>query len=663
MKKIYLIAALGCSASALYAQTKIDTAAKLPEVIVSYQAGKKTPVTYQELKGKELAAKSTGQEPSFLLTSETPSVTVYSDAGSTQGYSYYRMRGIDQTRINTTLDGMPLNEPEDQGAYFSNYPDVLNSVSKIQVQRGAGTTQNGSASYAGSIQLFSPDLTDPERTTVGLSYGSFNSLRVFGAYNSGIKNHKALYVRASELYSDGYKYHSSNHSQSVFISGGLFYDKTTWKLNIMAGHQQNHLAWIGVADSLINEDRRTNANTSAEKDRYTQALIQAQNRWQISNRSVLNSSIYYNFLDGSYDFDADNYIGMPSTGTLYNYAVHSSFTGFFTNYTYTVKHLIWTTGINGDIYSRRHTGSESTEGRLYENTGYKNELSAYTKAEYSIHKLTLFADAQYRYATFNYKGSVSLDRISWHFFNPKAGVSYMIAPSAVVYYSIGRTGREPTRNDMFGGNDDLPADSTGKAVLGNTDPEYVTDHELGLRYHSGRVVLNANLYYMNFKNEIVLNGQLGPNGLALTNNVDRSFRTGAELSLSYKISKHFSMSNNSSFNYCRIKEQTETFTPVLTPPLIINHEFVYAGGQWLFGLGGRYQGKSFIDFANTAAANSYVLLNARAQYNTGRYQFAVFLNNIANAKYFNNGYVDYDGTKKYFVQAPVNYSLSVKYSF
>ena len=142
---------------------QVDSLKHLGEVVINYQADKRTPVTFQNIYSKELKEKSTGQEPSFLL-SKTPSVTNYSDAGNSQGYSYFRIRGIDQTRINMTLDGVPLNEPEDQGAYFSNYPDIFNSINKIQIQRGVGTTKNGVASYGGSVQLFSPNLRDSTKT-------------------------------------------------------------------------------------------------------------------------------------------------------------------------------------------------------------------------------------------------------------------------------------------------------------------------------------------------------------------------------------------------------------------------------------------------------------------------------------------------------------------
>lgn len=640
---------------------RIDSINHLPEVIIAYEAEKLTPITFQNISGKDLKIKSTGQEPSFIL-SETPSITVYSDAGNTQGYSYFRMRGIDQTRINMSLDGVPLNEPEDQGAYFSNYPDILNSVSKIQIQRGVGTSKNGVASYGGSVQLFSPNLYDSTKTTVGIGYGSFNSLRAFGEFKSGIKNKKALYVRASQIYSDGFKYNASNNSQSVFISSGLFYNKAIWKINLLAGHQQNQLAWLGVSDSLINNDRRTNANIN-EKDKFTQCLAQLHNHWKINNFSSLQSSVYYTFLKGNYDFNLNTFLGLPPTSELYNYAFQSNLIGVFSNYTISKNRFNWTTGIHGNIYDRQHIGSEKTLGQLYHNTGYKDEVSVFTKTDYKVANFTFFADIQYRYSTFDYDGTVEFKKMNWHFLNPKAGLSYALHNNSTLYYSLGRTGREPTRNDLFGGNDDLLADSLGNALVSIKTPEYVLNQELGFRHQSRKLNFNLNFYCMDFKNEIVLDGKFGPNGLALTNKVEQSFRTGIEISTTYKINDNFSLINNSSFNYSRIKEQQEVFSPILTPPIIINQELAYTFNRLLISLSGRYQDKSFIDFANTSVLNNYFLINSRIQYDTKGFQFCIFLNNITNTKYFNNGYVDVDGSKKYFVQAPTNIYSSMKYSF
>lgn len=638
---------------------RIEKTKELKEITVTYQADRLTPITFQNINSKEIKSKSIGQEPSFLL-SETPSTTVYSDDGNTQGYSYFRMRGIDQTRINITLDGVPLNEPEDQGAYFSNYPDIFNSVGKVQIQRGVGTSKNGVASLGGSIQLSAPNLIDSTKTTLGLGYGSFNSLRVFGEFNSGLKNRKALYVRTSQIYSDGYKYNSSNNSQSIFLSGGLYLNKSIWKINLLAGQQRNELAWLGVKDSLISIDRRTNANSN-EKDRFIQCLTQLQNIWRPNTSSTIQSSVYYTYLKGNYDFNLNGFLGLPSTYELYNYAFQSNLIGFYCNYTFTKNLLNWTIGVHGNTYNRQHIGSEKTIGQLYKNTGYKNEVSVFTKADYTFNRLTLFADIQYRYSSFDYQGSVSFNKIQWNFLNPKAGASIDLKMNSVLYYSIGSIGREPTRNDMFGGNDDLLADGSGNAILSIKTPEYVLNHELGFRHNSKRISLNLNLYYMDFKNEIVLDGKFGPNGLALTNKVDQSYRTGIEFSSTFKVNSHFVLTNNFSFNYSRIKEQSEVFIPILTPPIIINQEASYSFKDFTISLLGRYQDKSFIDFANTSIVRSYFLLNSRVEYRIKSFLFDVFVNNITNSKYFNNGYVDVDGSKKYFVQAPTNFYLSIKY--
>jgi iron complex outermembrane receptor protein len=639
-----------------------DSVPLLKEVQVGYQAKKTTPVTFQNVTGPAFKAKLTGQEPSFLLA-ETPGITAYSDAGNTQGYSYYRIRGIDQTRINTTLDGMPLNEPEDQGAYFSNYPDILNSVSKIQIQRGSGTTKNGVASYGGSIELFTPSLYDTAYAALGINYGSFNSLRLFGVYNSGIKNHKAFYARASQVQSNGYKYHAGNNSQSVFVSTGMFYNKTSWKLNVLAGHQKNELAWLGVADTLIAKDRKTNANTPGEKDAFTQALVQLQNKWTPSNNTSIHSSIYYTHLNGNYNFDFNNFLDQPITAEMYNYAFKSHLTGFFSNAIVTKNNFSVTAGLHGQLYHRRHNGSEKALGHLYTNTGYKNEVSYFAKASYNLQPLTLFADVQYRSTSFRYTGGTPLNKRSWQFLNPKTGVALQLNNNSVLYYGLGYTGREPTRNDMFGGNDDLLADSTGQPVIAITDAEYVLNHEMGWRFQNNRIQASINVYYMNFKNEIVLNGKFGPNGLALTNNVQKSFRSGLEIAATYTLTKFFALQNNTSFNYSRIKEQGQIFSPILTPPVIINQDVIYQKKGVTALLQARYQKGAFINFANTAVVKSYVILNARLQYQVNKITMVLFLQNITNTKYFNNGYTDFNGTNKYFVQAPVNYTALLQYNF
>ncbi|WP_167855543.1 TonB-dependent receptor [Hymenobacter fodinae] len=647
------------SAEAQISQTTSDTTRTLPDVLVTYQADKLTPVTFQNLSGSLLKARSVGQEPSFLLTQLSPGVTAYSDAGSTQGYAYFRLRGIDQTRINTTLDGVPLNEPEDQGAYFSNYPDLFNSLSRIQIQRGVGTTQNGTASYGGSIQLFSSSLLDSARATLGGGYGSFGSYRVFGEYASGLRGRTAVYARASHLHSDGYKERSANTSQSAYVSGGLFYDRSSWKLSVLAGQQRNQLAWLPVPDSVLRRNRRANAN-GRENDHFQQALVQLQNQWQPTTTTDVNTSVYANGLRGGYDFDLNTFLGLPATQELYRYDFRSEGAGAFSTVTRRTQRLTWTSGLHLSTYRRRHLGSERTAGELYRNTGYKREGSAFSKLEYRLGQFTTFADLQGRLVTFRYAGSVDMAPLTWRFLNPKAGLSFAATENTTLYYSLGRTGREPTRNDIFGGNDDLLADTDGRALVSNTRAEYVTDHELGVRHRRAGLQLELNAYYMNFQNEIVLNGSLGPNGLALTDNVARSYRAGLEAVANWQATHQLSFLTNAALNRSRIREQSESFQPILTPAVLFNQEVVYQQGPWLVAVAGRYQSRSYLNFANSVAINGYALLNARVQYAWRGWELTVFGNNLTDARYFNNGTVEEDGTRKYFVQAPANYYMALK---
>lgn len=635
-----------------------DTTISLKEIPIIYNISN-TPTAYQELNINFLNQNNVGQEPSFIL-SKTPSITNYSDAGSNQGYSYFRIRGIDQTRINVTLDGMPLNEPEDQGCYFSNYTDLLNSISKIQIEKGVGTAKNGTSSYGGSIQLYSPILTDKENFNFGVSYGSFNTLRGYGEYNSGIKNNKAMYVRYSSLHSDGYKYKSSNNSNSLFLSNVFYNKKYIFKTNVIAGRQRNELAWLGVSDSLIQIDRKTNANNN-EYDKFYQYLIQTQLINLINNRSSIKSSLYHIGLKGDYDFNYNNYIGIPNK-EIYNYAFVSNLIGFFSTYNYDLKNLNVSTGINSNIYNRKHTGSEKQLGELYTNTGYKNDYSLFTKIKYSLNKTNLFSDIQYRYASFSYKGSTKLDKLDWAFINTKIGISHSILKNTVLYYSIGNTNREPTRNDIFGGNDDLLQDSLGNAIIFNSIPESVVENDLGIRYFSKNLQINLNAYNMRFKNEIALDGKFGPNGLALTNKVKKSIRCGVELHISYLLNKNIELTNNSSYNYSEILEQGEKFIPILSPKFIINQEISYRLNRFKLILSARYQDKSFINYSNTSSIPGYFLLNSTLSYTLKQISVGFYVNNLTNAKYFNNGYEDFDKVNKYFVQEPINFNICFKYT-
>lgn len=633
---------------------------KLQECVISvYRANKNTPVTFKDIDVKELNLKSVGQEPSFILN-QTPSINSYSDAGNDVGYSYLRLRGIDQTRINMTLDGIPLNEPEDQGVYFNNYPDFINSVSSIQIQRGIGTSSNGVASYGGNINFQSPELFKDTSLEIGVNYGSFNTSRIYYEFNSGNRKDFSSYARISNVHTDGYKEHSGNDSRSFLFSTGYKKNKHIFKLLGFAGVQKNEMAWLGVPMDSLKINPRYNANTKDETDAFFQSLISLQHIYFISNKSKINTTVYYNFLKGNYDFDLDNFLGVNIGGVMLNYAMVHNFMGAFTNYSYINNNFSFYVGIHGNMFNRKHIGSIN-DIKTYVNTGYKDEVSGFVKATYKYNDITFFTDVSYRHSQFNYKGDVAFNGLTWDFITPHIGIKYDVCDKVSFYYSIGSTKREPTRSDIFMGEDNLLSDSLGNAIYSNIKPEEVIDHEIGVRYVGKQGHIFFNFYRMEFKNEIVLNGETGPNSIALHSNVAESKRSGIELDIAYDITKHFNISNNSSYSFNRIKENDIQFKPILSPSLIINQDISYNFKNLSVCLNGRYQSKSYLDFSNSIELPDFYTLNAIVSYKIKSFILSVRGNNLTNQKCFSNGTIGYNGDALYFLQAPVNFNISIKW--
>ena len=673
-----LICLLFISINILFGQNSTDSIVQLNEVNATFQATKLSPVNYQNISSIEINKKSTGQEPAILL-SITPSITYSTDGGHFQGYSYFRIRGIDQTRVNITLDGVPLNDPADQAFYFANFTDILNSIDKIQIQRGVGITKNGNASYAGSIELFSRALNKPQKIEFGLGYGSYNTFRSYVSYNSGINNKKALYLRLSKIESDGFKQHSANNSQSIFLSGGLFLNKSIWKFNILGGKQKNELAWMAVPEIDIQCDRTINSNSEYERDDFSQFITHIQNTYSINNNNTIKSSIYYTLADGWWIFDLNNYYNILSDGiNLTKNDINSNLIGFFSNYELIKNNIKFNTGFHGNIYNNQFTEIDANSSLIYYTANrLKNEISTFNKIELKINKLLFSSDVQLRRATFNYQSVLmKFNTITWNFINPKFGISYQLANNKVIYSTIGRNGREPAKYDMFQGNDLLiylcDSDDNwnpvnipeyGNDLIYSKKAEYVNDLEIGLRKNSKTGSININYFYMDFENERVLNGAFGPNGLALRTSVDNSMRTGLEFSGEFKAMKNIIFTNNSSYNYSIIKQDNIEFKPILTPKIIINQEISYSLKNFTFSIATRYQSNSYINFENSESIDDYFILNGRIDYTIKKYYMSLFLNNITDTYYFNNGIVNSDGTNSYFVQAPRNIYFSIKKTF
>ncbi|MEM9929572.1 MAG: TonB-dependent receptor plug domain-containing protein, partial [Bacteroidota bacterium] len=610
---------------------------------------------------KELASTYFGQEPALLLERK-PSVTAFTDAGSPFGYAYCRLRGIDQTRLNFTIDGVPLNEPEDQGFYFNNYVDLLSSIRAVQLQPGVNVGVNGVAAYAGSVQLLSPSIGGAAFTEVSAGYGSFGSYRLSAATRQalGAKQDWQVYARASRLGANGFKEHSNHEGTSAFLQLGRAGKQHLFKFTAFGGNQQNQMAWLGVTDSLLQLNPRANGNDVQELDNFTTTLSKAQYTWLPSDQLQWSTSLYHGYQRGNYDFDLNNFLAFDLGEGLYNYAFRYHNVGILSNLAYEQDNWKFHTGGHGQTYVRRHLGSQEGIGELYTNHGKKRELSSFASLAHESSTLHLRAAAQLRHVQFSYDGQVPLDAQRYTFLNYELSAALPLQ-SGTLYYRLGSTGREPTRNDLFGGNDDLLADADGQALTFVTTPETVFDQEFGLRGKGKNLNYQFNAFYLRFQDEIVLSGAFGPNGLPLRSSVAKSYRLGLEWSLEYQPNQRLTLYQDGALSEHSIQQDGASFAPVLSPPVLINQGAAYTLGSWTFGLDTRYQSASFIDFANEHKIDAFVTIDARIQWMRQRWTVSAFVFNLTDAAYATNGQLDVNGLPTFHRRAGINGWLRLQY--
>lgn len=399
------------------------------------------------------------------------------------------------------------------------------------------------------------------------------------------------------------------------------------------------MAWLAVSEADIAKDPKTNYNAKDESDNFEQDFVQLQYIKTINKNSKLTTTLFYNALSGGYDYF--------SSGNRSVY-LNSNFYGATTGYQYTKNSLRLNGGVSLNYYDRRHSNVEDHTSDLgigtYTNTGYKNEFSTYAKASYDIQKFTAFVDLQQRFSEFKYKGDVAMDRLSWNFLMPKAGLTFNYTPSVNFYASVGTSKREPTRTNLFGGQDNL-------TTLVNIKPEQVVDYELGTNINHGKLLVQSNLYYMHFNNEITLLGALGSNSLPLMTNVTNSFRSGLELNAAInKITQYLSLNTNLNWSYNRIKDNGTKFQPLYTPSFVLNQIVTLHFGGLNVNFNGKYQGRSYISFDNKYTTPDFMVFGMNVDFTYKRFMFLVQGNNLTNRTYFTNGYVT-NGEKYFFVNA------------
>ncbi len=649
------------TAGAVTINEKDTTSYNLDEVsVVSfYRSNLRTGTT---LSRDNITIQNRGEEPSYVMA-RMPSVMAYSDAGNEYGYSYIRMRGIDQTRINITLDGMPLNDGEDMNIYFSNFPDLLSSMHSIKVENGANIDNNGAAGYAGSINFESVDLLRDTTSSAYAGYGSYNTLKIGGEYNTGKLGKWATHVKLSHQQSDGYRENAYNNAQSGFVKIGYYInDNHRMDLLSFVGQSRNGMAWIGATEQEIAVNPRSNGCSSAEIDHYVQNINKLQYNGRISDIVSLSAAAYYNYATGYYTFDVDNFMrrtidnSWATTGEIDRYDQTFHYIGGHAAAKIYLDKVKVTTGINASTFNRRHLGTNNLqEDILWDNTGYKNDISIFVKGSYTHRWLTIGGNVQYRHADFDYRGDKAFDRINWDFLNFSFNARWQFNHRHALYASVTRTHREPTRGDMFGGEENFN-------TLHTTQAEQVTDVECGYNITLSNFTANINLYYMNFDNELILNGAIGNNGQPIHINAANSYRSGAELSLTYYPISNLRLTNSSSYSVNRIEYEGERYTHALSPAWIVNQEVGYQIAGFDIGIAMRYRSSMYFDLNNLYRIDPSLRFNVTLAYTYRNITAGIYINNIFNEQSYSNGMMG-STAPLYFVETPCNVFADIRVRF
>lgn len=628
-----------------------------------------------KLNKEDLSKINIGQEPCFAFKT-MPSIFSYCDNGSDFGYGSMRIRGLDKTRINVTLDGMPWNEAEDFGCYFANSPDLMSSMHSIKVERGSSVTANGTSAYAGNISLESINLKTDTTSSVYVGYGSFNSRRISIVYNNGVKNKFGIHLKGSVTGTDGFKYHSSNNSKAFTTKLGYYInDNNSIELLSLSGKHTNGQAYIGVYKDELNLDKKINGCSAYDDDNFFQSVNKIQ-YFGIYNKICLIASIYDMYQDGAYRFDLNNYMKnvinpeySDTTLKVYDYALTQNMIGGNFIFKYYGNHINGDLGGNAYYYSRRHflgdKGINMDESDNYDNTGYKNDINVFARLKYSSDKISATAKVQYRYVDFKYDDNLNTEMsfgksdysTYWNFINSEIDIDWNITKSLNAYARWSITNREPTRTDMFGGNEWF----TGE--LATLEHETVRDYEAGFNYKDKKIDFNVNIFYMSFLNELVLNGKYNTNSLPLHENVDNSYRLGGEFSGNYKINNKFDITANTSLSKNCMKseaygKQNHTFSPAST----INVDVKYHDKKNSASIGFLYRSKMYIDMMNEYSLDNSFSINISMSRSIDNITFGLKGDNITNRLNASNASIGHSGIL-YLIDAPFNMYGFIEYRF
>lgn len=692
-----------------------DTTFLQPIEVNSIRAGEKAPFAKTTLSKKVIDKSNIGQDLPFILN-QTPSVVVNSDAGNGVGYTGIRIRGTDGTRVNVTLNGIPFNDGESQISYFVDIPDIASSANSIQIQRGVGTSSNGAGAFGGTINLSTNELNEKFYADFNSSAGSYNTWKNTFRFGSGILGkHVTFDARVSKISSDGYVDRASSDLKSAYLSTAYIDSKNSLRFNFITGKEKTYQAWNGISKSYLDSNRTYNSSGQEqpgkpydnETDNFTQTHYQLFYNHKISANWKYNVAAFLTHGIGYYEgYKANEAL---STYHLYDY---NSGGNIITN-TDMVRQLWVDNNFYGSIFSvqyqKKNTqlaiggGWNRTDGRHYGKiiwakeqlavpfnykwynlTANKKDFSVYAKLTQQIKKhWQAYADIQYRNVQYNIYGFRNNPTLQinnqYHFVNPKLGLTYSNKNwMAFVSYALGS--KEPNRDDFEAGR--------------TLQPKYETLHdvELGVERKNEHYAFGATVYYMRYRNQLVLVGNINDVGAYTRTNIPTSYRLGLELQGKFMVKKWLNVSANIAFSENKVKNFTEqiddfdnggtqllfykkadlSFSPAIVGGGTINLIPVKHGEISFIS---KYVGKQFLDNTaqNARSLDAYFVQDIKLSYSLDKKVFKattvfVQLNNVFDKKYVSNGYTFsyiYGGLQTenyYFPMAPFNFMAGINIS-
>ena len=688
-----------------------DSIRSLPPLeIKAIRLSEQAPFAKTNISKAQIALNNVGQDLPFLLEN-TPSVVVHADAGIGVGYTGIRIRGTDATRINFTLNGIPYNDAESMGTFFVNIPDFGSSVNSIQIQRGVGTSTNGAGAFGASVNLMTNEYNPNAYLSLQNTAGSFNSFKNNLVFGSGLINNKfTIDGRVSSIRSDGFIDRANSDLKSFFLSSTYWGEKSSLRLNVFSGKERTYQAWYGVPQELLATNRTFNpagtekadAPYENQTDNYTQTHYQLFYNEQINTNWKWNTAFflttgkgYYEEYKAGVDFadyniDIKGKINVPAD-LIRRRWLDNNFYGQITALSYVDSLNDLTIGGGWTVYDGLHFGTlpylsqtfAPANFRYYDNDAIKKERNSYVKWERKLSKqFKSFLDLQYRYVSHQMNGftrntDLEIER-KFNFFNPKMGLTYQ-AKNIFYYTSVAVANKEPNRDDFEASATEQPR------------REQLVDWETGFELKKPKYAINANVYYMNYKDQLVLMGKINDVGAYTRTNVPKSYRAGLELQVKYAFNKKYNTSYSITFSQNKIEEFTEyiddydQFTQVaiqhkntniaLSPSLITNRTFNWKPNDKLsFFWTTKYTSKQFLDNTQNKdrQLDAFFINDLNAHWTIlNKTKFTMLLqlyaNNVLDVKYAPNGYTFsyiYDRTlttsNNFYPMAGRNYWISLK---